>query len=124
MPKLLSCSPSRSLFYSWSPEAIEWAINHFPALRSPITAPSVARKKVNQSPLFELLLPLCSGPGHDLKRLEYAKKMLELVEDGGPHHYCGLAKDARKNSPAFYASATQRAPLLYHLLDYEKECNW
>ena len=85
----------------------------------------MARKIVNQkSPLSELLVPLCSGPGHDLKRLEYAKKMQKLVEDGGSHHYCGLAKDARKNSPAFYASATQRVTLLYCLLDYEKKCNW
>ena len=123
MQIVLSCPP-RSLFYSWSPKALKWAIKHFPALRSPITAPSVARKKVNQSPLSELLVPLCSGPGHNPERLEYAKKMLKLVEDGGSHHYCGLVKDARNNSPAFYASATQRAPLLYCLLDYEKKCNW
>ena len=123
MPNLISCPP-RSLFYCWSPEALEWAIEHFPELRSPITAPSVARKKFNQSPLSELLVPLCSGPGHDLKRLEYAKKMLKLVEDGGPHHYCGLAKDAQKNSPAFYASAAQRAQLLYCVLDYEKKSDW
>ena len=84
----------------------------------------MARNEADQSPLSDLLIPLCSGPGHDKKRLQYAKKMLKLVKDGGPQHYCGLAKDARNNSPAFYAIAAQRTPLLYCLLEYEKDCNW
>ena len=88
------------------------------------TAQFLARKKTGQSPLSELLVPLCRGPGHDKRRLQYAQETLKLVEDQIPQHHCGLTRDARNNTPAFYACAAQRTPLLYCLLDYEKKCNW
>ena len=66
------------------------------------------------------LIPLCSGPGHENARLEWAIQLLNAVthEDG---HKCALGEDDRHHSAAFYASALQRTELLKSILEHEKE---
>ena len=66
------------------------------------------------------LIPLCSGPGHENFRLEWAIQLLNEVthEDG---HKCALGEDDRQHSAAFYASALQRTELLKTILEHENE---
>ena len=91
----------------------------FPELNSPFTASGVAHQTDNSSPLSDLLIPLFSGPGRDVDRLNFAKAYLKSGQENGSHH-CALDKDIRNNTSAFYMSAQQKHKMLRFLLEHEK----
>ena len=95
-----------------APESWKWVFEAFPHLK-----PGVSSLSPN---INDWLIPLCSGPGHENVRLEWAIQLLNEAanEDG---HKCALGEDNRHHSAAFYASALQRTELLKSILEHEKE---
>ena len=98
-------------------------MHHFPALKSPIRAARVARQNDDQSLVSDWLIPLCSGPGFESKRLKYATKTMDSFDATAPHEtVCCLVEDERNHSSAFYSMAQNRTKFLKLILKHER--NW
>ena len=114
---------SRSILYKWVQSNIDWTMHHFPALKSPIRAARVARQNDDQSLVSDWLIPLCSGPGFESKRLKYATKTMDSFDATAPHEtVCCLVEDERNHSSAFYSLAQNRTEFLKLILKHER--NW
>ena len=112
------------MLYEWVQSSVDWAMQHLPALISPITAVRATRQNdEQQSPVSDWLIPLCSGPSFERERLQYAQATMDSFDTSASHEtVCCLVEDERKHSSAFYAIAQNRKDFLKLILKHER--NW